>query len=139
MKIVSKNYSEAQKILSNLYSENSYSDLEKMNLYKKYLSKLRISAYSGYTEAQFELGLQYENIYFFCKNPNFSKKKCIYWYRKACAGNIPDACNNLAIYLESEIKNETDFRNVLDLYKKAISLGSGLAKSNLKRLAKGNF
>lgn len=139
MKTVDKNYNEAQRILTNLYSENTYTELEKQNLYKDYLKRLRISAYRGYSEAQFELGLQYENIYFFGENPNFNKKKCIYWFRKACNGNIPDACNNLAVYLESDIKNETDFFETLNLYKKAIFLGSELAKKNLKKLCNRNY
>lgn len=139
MPVENKKYIESQKILSKLYSINSFSELEKIDLYKKYLCKLRSAAYSGYPEAQYELGLQYENIYFFGNNPDFSKKKCIYWYRKACEGNVHDACNNWAVYLEKDIKNEKEFNDVINLYKKAILLGNDLAKRNLKKLKKMQF
>jgi TPR repeat protein len=123
-----KLYLEAQFILKNIYNIADY--LEKKALYINYLRRLRQAAYLGCAEAQFELGLQYEDIFIFGNNPNYSTTKCIYWYKKACIGGVADACNNLAIIYE----NKGLFEDAILNYKKAICMGDKKALKNLKSL-----
>ncbi|WP_262706482.1 tetratricopeptide repeat protein [Hymenobacter metallilatus] len=67
---------------------------------------------------------------FFGLNMNYNKRRAMYWYKKACEGNMADACNNLATCYYSEGKKE----EAISLYKKAVNLGSVLAKKNLRGL-----
>lgn len=120
-------YLESQIKLKLIYSDENNSTKKK--LYREYISLLKKSAYLGFAEAQFELGLQYEDVFIFGKNPNFKISKCIYWYKKACLNGVSDACNNLAIILE----NEGYIKEAIINYKKAIRLGNKKAIKNLKK------
>lgn len=119
-----KHYCSSQAILNKIY----LNDENKYNLYREYLKLLRKSAYLGYSDAQFELALQSEEYFIFGKNSKYSERKCEYWYQKACENNNADACNSLGVLMDSRNKR-TD---AIDFYKKAIVLGSELAKKNLK-------
>ena len=121
-------FKRAQKISDKLYDTKVSLDNEsKINLYKSYIELIRKSAYSNLPEAQFELALHYEEINYFGVNKNYSLKKCKYWYEKASNLNHAEACNNLAIILESE----NEIEKAKKLYKKAIKLGSINAKKNI--------
>ncbi len=110
---------------------------KKRNLYKKYLSLLRESAYSGHLEAQYDLGQQYENISFLgMPNPKYNPKKCIYWYTKASKGGHAEAYNNLAHLYETGQGCQRNLQRALKLYKNSAELGSLHGKKNYKIMLK---
>lgn len=125
-----KSYTKAQEILDKIYS--TIDKVKKEKYYYEYLKYLRKSAYLNHGEAQFELGIQYEDFYIFGGNPHFNIAKCLYWYQKACSNNIAHACNNLAIILEKQNK----ISDAVIVYEKAINLGNIQAKGNFKDLQK---
>jgi TPR repeat protein len=123
-----KQYMEAKSILTTIYSSTDNALNEE--LYTKYLILLRKSAYLGFPEAQFDLGLQYGDSYIFGDNPNHKEAKYIFWCQKACSNGVADACNNLAaIYEGKGLFNEATLT-----YKKAIALGNKLAVKNLRTM-----
>lgn len=131
-----KHLKKAQEISTNLYDKRIKSLLEKEGLYKNYLEHLKKSAYAGNGNAQFELGLQYEEIYFFGSNPNYNPTKSFFWYKKACENNIAEACNNLAVQYEAGKGCDKDILAALSLYDKAAKLGCPWAKHNYTKLYK---
>lgn len=132
-------YIQAQDILNKLYKKDYMVNdkiLSKDTLYKIYLSFLRKSAYLGFPEAQYDLGQTYEDYNFWGENPNYSFKKCIYWYKKACKQGVPAAYNNLAGFYENGDGVIKDIQKALELYKKAYELGDINGKKNYKLLLK---
>jgi TPR repeat protein len=111
----------------------SSDSLTKVDLYKEYKRLIRKAAYLGNAEAQYELGLTYEDIYIFGRNPDYNPSKARYWYKKACEGNCAAACNNLASSYDTGLGGEKDPQLALELYKKAADLGDILAKKNYKK------
>lgn len=102
-------------------------------LFKKYLSLLRGAAYLGNSDAQYDLGQQYEDIgYLGIPNPIYNPKKCVYWYEKACRQNHAEAYNNLARLYEKGEGCEKNIKLAYKLYKKSAELGSELGKKNYK-------
>jgi TPR repeat protein len=130
-----KLYIKACLISDQLYAKDLV-DEKKKDLYSVYLKLLRKAAYSGNHKAQFELGMTYEDINYWGSNPSCNPEKCIYWYKKACEGNIDDACNSLAIFYEQGNGCKQDFELAASAYKKAIKLGNKLAKKNYQILKK---
>lgn len=121
-------YLKSQVLLNKIYSATD--NALKAQLYSEYFTLLRKSAYLGFPEAQFELGLQYEEVYIFGNNINNSESKCMFWYDKACINGVSDACNNLAIMYES--KGFID--KAIASYKRAIDLGDKKALRNFKKM-----
>ena len=128
-------YQVSAALLESLYDEYMETE-EKKKVYEEYIKVLRKAAYAGHGLAQFELGQQYEDIYYFGVNVNCSPRKSFYWYVKACENNIGCACNILATYFERGLACEKDKEKALLLYEKASLLGDKLAKKNYKLLQK---
>ena len=132
-----KAYLQAQSLLNRLYREQKSLNYEdERSLYEKYLKILKKSAYSGNSKAQFELALQYEDVYIFGINPHVNPKKSFYWYKKALDGNIPEAYNNLALLYEKGNGCPKDLETALCLYRKSADLGCDLGIKNYKLLIK---
>ncbi len=105
-------------------------------LYHKYLKLLRKSAYLGYSEAQYELGLTYEDYNFWGKNMFYSPRKCIYWYTKASEQGIAAAYNNLGILYEKGEGTVQNIEKALECYNKAGQLGDSNGRKNSRILLK---
>ena len=123
----------AKKINDRLYSK-SLETREKVLLYKEYISLLRKAAYKGNSEAQFELGQQYEDINYWGENQNHNPRKCLYWYTKACEKNHAEACNSLAHLYEVGEGINKNVNKALRYYKKSADLGSEIGRDNYKLL-----
>lgn len=96
-----QDYKKALEILNKI--QKNYEKLGRakiLMLHNKYISFVRKAAYKGNIEAQFELGLNYEDQSYFVPNPMFKKKRRFYWYAKAGKAGHPEACNNLASLYE---------------------------------------
>lgn len=129
------NFIKATEILNDL--QKNYKKLGRTKVliqHSKYISFVRKSAYKGNIEAQFELGLNYEDQNYFVPNPMYNKKKRFYWYVKASKGGHPEACNNLASLYEKGDGTKKNLKKALFFYKKAYELGCSYAKSNYKIL-----
>lgn len=132
-------YKRALLIISQLYKKDYSFEgmlLSKKDMYDLYVKTLRKSAYLGYPLAQYDYAQLYENINFGGLNQNYSPKKCIYWYKKACMSNIPAAFNNLAGFYENGEGVEKDMNRALELYKKAMELGDSNGRGNYRILLK---
>jgi TPR repeat protein len=125
-------YQQAKSITAKIYAKPELLGEERAIAYKEFLKLLRKAAYLGHYEAQFELGMHYGEVNCMGINTRYNPKKCIRWYSKACDGNVADACNNLAIQYINGEGCEQDIKKALELYKKAIKLGSSCAKHNYK-------
>jgi TPR repeat protein len=136
-------YLKAELIENQLYARLDMSGEEKRKLYSEYLKLLRKSAYLGNHKAQFHLGMTYEDTNYWGINPNYDPEKCVYWYQKACEGNISDACNSLGTFYEKGIGCEQNLELAKIMYQKAIRLGNKLAKNNYrifrKQIKEGYF
>lgn len=122
-------------ILEELHRKYNKISKEKVRLlHAKYIELVRKAAYKGNTEAQYELGLNYEDQNYFDPNPMYNQKKRFYWYSKASNANHPEACNNLAALYERGEGVEKDLRKALALYKKSNKLGCSYAKKNFLML-----
>ncbi|WP_293312119.1 tetratricopeptide repeat protein [Pedobacter sp. UBA5917] len=109
------------------------SDFDRKELYSRYFSLIKRSAYLGNPDAMYELGQQYENTSYLNNN---NPKKSFYWYSKACAGGHFEACNNLAFLYETGRGCAIDLDNALSLYRKSSQLGSISGKKNYKVMLK---
>ena len=130
-----KSYFEAIKILNKL--QKNYKNLERSKVliqHAKYITLVRKAAYKGNIEAQFELGLNYEDQNYFVPNPMYNNKKRFYWYLKAAKANHPEACNNLASLYENGDGTKKDIKKALLFYKKATELNCSYARNNYKIL-----
>ena len=127
-------YQIAQKLLNELYAGSLKTKVKKRELYNKYFYLLQKSAYLGNAVAQFEYGLEFEDVYYFGLNPKHNPKRSFYWYKKACENNVGSACNNLASYYESGIACKQDKEKALSLYKRASTLGEEIGEKNYKTL-----
>lgn len=129
------NYIKAIEILNKL--QENYKKLGRSKVliqHAKYITLVRKAAYKGNVEAQFELGLNYEDQNYFVPNPMYNKKNRFYWYVKAAKANHPEACNNLASLYEKGDGTKKDLKKALFFYKKAFELGCSYAKGNYKIL-----
>jgi TPR repeat protein len=134
-----KQYRKAISILTQLYNKDYMYEnkiLSKMDMYDLYIKYLRRAAYLKFPLAQYDLAQTYENINFWGINQNYSSKKCIFWYKKACLNNVPSAFNNLAGFYEGGIGVKQDLLKALELYEKAGDLGDLNGKNNYKILLK---
>lgn len=130
-----KYYTKAKLLHKKMYeiSSNNTTNTDRKDIYKRYLNLIRKAAYLGNTEAQFDLGQQYESMNFLgVVNPIYNPKKCIYWYTKACKRNNPMACNNLASYFENGVGCKKDLKKAYSLYKKAAELGYSIGIKNFR-------
>lgn len=127
-------YQQAKQLYQKLLTAKNVSKLEKGKLYNIYIKKIRQLAYRGFGQAQFDLGLHYEEINYFGLNSSYNPVKVFYWIKKACENNIAEACNNLGTYYEGGIGCKKDINKAFSCYKKAMKLGSSSAKKNLKSL-----
>lgn len=115
----------------------SHDEEEQNLLYFRYLGLIKKAAYKGHTEAIYDLGQQYEDVgYLGIPNPMYNARKCVYWYKKACEGNHPEACNNLATFYESGNGCDKDLNKALALYKRSADLGYSIGKKNYKIMTK---
>lgn len=109
----------------------------KIELYKQYFLLIKESAYLGHRDAQYEYGLQFEDVSFWgMNNPNYNPKRCVFWFTKACDQNQAEACNNLANFYEKGEGCERDINKALELFKKSADLGYEIAKENYELLIK---
>lgn len=132
-----KKYVKAIEVINQLQVNfRSLSRKEVLNQHAKYLRLVREAAYKGNTEAQFELGLNYEDQNYFIPNPMYNVKRRFYWYSKAAKANHPEACNNLASLYEKGEGIKKNLKKALLFYKKAYELGCSYAKGNYKILLK---
>ena len=69
-------------------------------------------------------------------NPMYNPSKSVYWYKKACSQNQPEACNNLGNLYEKGEGCEQNLEEALLLYKKSSDLGYDLGKKNYKLMLK---
>jgi TPR repeat protein len=139
-----KLYRQAKSFTDKIYAEPELLGKEREDVYKEYLKLLRKAAYLGHHEAQYELGLHYEDINCLSvKNPCYNPKKCVYWYSKACEGNVAEAYNSLANNHEKGEGCNQDIKKALELYKKAADLGSVNGRHNyrltLKQIKAGKY
>ena len=124
-------YKKAIEILNKL--QKNYKKLGRSKVllqHAKYITLVRKAAYKGNIDAQFELGLNYEDQNYFVPNPMYNKKNRFYWYSKAAKSDHPEACNNLASLYEKGEGTKKDLKKALLLYKKAFELGCSYAKGN---------
>jgi TPR repeat protein len=132
-----KEYQKAFTMLSELHKNyKKLSRAKVKSLHEKYIELIRSAAYKGNIEAQYELGLNYEDTNYFIPNPMYNQKRRFYWYNKAAAANHPEACNNLAALFEKGEGVKKDLDKALILYKKSYKLGCSYAKDNYKLLEK---
>lgn len=111
--------------------QNGLNQKEKVKRHQKYFLLLRKAAYFGSPIAQFEYALQFENInYLSLNNSNYNPKRSVYWYKKACAGNVASACNNLAHKFETGEGCKKNLKKALSLYKKSARLGLRIGEKN---------
>ena len=130
-----KDYIRAIEILNLL--QTNYKKLGRAKVlieHTKYITLVRKAAYKGNIEAQFELGLNYEDQNYFVSNPMFNKKSRFYWYLKAAKALHPEASNNLASLYEKGEGTKKDLNKALFFYKQASELGCSYAKENYKIL-----
>jgi TPR repeat protein len=132
-----KIFQKAKVIIDRIYAEPELQGNDRKIAYEKYLKLIRKASYLGHSEAQWELGLYYDDMNcLYENNPNYNPKKCVYWFSKACDKNISDACNSLANLYEKGEGCEQSIKKSLELYKKAADLGNDLGKDNHKLLLK---
>ncbi len=133
-----KAFRQARELNRELYARHEQlSDEQKREMYAGYLTLLKKAAYAGHPEAQFQLGQQYEDIgYWGMNNPMYNPKKSFYWYTKACAANVAEACNSLASAYETGAGCKKDIKTALALYKRATELGCKHASRNYKLMLK---
>ncbi len=141
-----RKFIQAKAILSMLYKKDYELEgklFSREELYNKYLKLLRKSAYLGYSEAQYELGLEYDDINFWGRNPLYSPKKCMYWYAKASEQGVASAYNNLGSLYERGEGAPQNIAKALECYTKAGLLGDSLGKKNrrvlLKQIKEGKY
>jgi TPR repeat protein len=132
-----KKYKQAIELINQLQGNfKNLSRKEVLSQHERYLKLVREAAYVGNTEAQFELGLNYEDQNYFIPNPMYDVKKRFYWYSKAANSNHPESCNNLASLYEKGEGTKKNLKKALFLYKKAYQLGCTYAKENYNILLK---
>lgn len=134
-----KSITKAKEIINTIYC-SSNEIKHKKRLYDKYLALIRISAYQGNAEAQFELGQFYEMPTLIqTKNKYFNVNRSKYWYNKACENNNGDACLALANYYATG--EDESVSKELDLLLKSFALGNNTAVDNLALLCikEGNY
>jgi TPR repeat protein len=132
-----KKYKQAIELINQLQKNfKTLSRSEVLNQHERYLRLVREAAYIGNAEAQFELGLNYEDQNYFIPNPMYDVKKRFYWYSKAANSNHPEACNNLASLYEKGEGTKRNLKKALAFYKKAYELGCTYAKENYNILLK---
>jgi uncharacterized protein len=127
-------YKKAIEIFDNLQKDYKMLKREKVINHAKYIALIRKAAYKGNPDAQYELGLNYEDQNYFIPNPMYNLKKRFYWYSKAAEMNHPEACNNLASLYEKGEGVKKNMKKALFFYKKAYQLGCSYAKNNYKLL-----
>lgn len=130
-----KDFIKAVQIVENL--QKNYKKLGRPKVliqHAKYLVLVRKAAYKGHVEAQFELGLNYEDQNYFDPNPLYNQQRRFYWYLKAAKGGHAVACNNLASLYEKGEGTKKDLKKALFFYKKAFELGCTYAKQNYEIL-----
>lgn len=131
------NYIDIRKLLINLQIDKDLSEDLKVKKYLEYISKIRVLAYKGNSNAQYDLAQHYENYNFLGDpNPNFNSKKRFYWYLKAANNNNGNACNNLADLFETGAGCERNLQKALSYYKKSMELGDTLGRINYKIMLK---
>lgn len=129
-----KYYLTAKDLHKKLYSLPIHAkETKRVKIYYRYFDFLRKAAYLGNTEAQYDLGQQYETMNSLnIRNLNYKPRKCIYWYRKACTQNHAEACNNLASFFETGEGCKMDLEKALSLYKKSAELGYSVGLKNYR-------
>lgn len=138
-----KYYTKAKLLHQKMYTiANPVNERQQKKMYLQYLRLIRLSAYSGNIEAQYDLAQQYETMnYLSVESPMYNPKKCIYWYTKACKSNHAEACNNLASFYETGEGVKKNLKLALQLYQRSAELGSALGKKNYtimkRQMAKG--
>lgn len=100
--------------------------------YGQAVEHIRRAAYSGNANAQFELGLQYEDTGFLGEN----MKKAMYWYMKAAENGHAEACNNIGFNYYHGVGVKKDPRKAIAWYRKGALRGSVLAQQNLAKSMK---
>lgn len=130
-------YLEIRNILLNLINNNQQNIYEKRQVYKEYISQIRILAYKNNHFAQYDLAQHYEDFSILGNpNPFYNKKKRIYWYTKSAKNGNASAYNNLADLYERGDGCEKNLELALEYYKKSMDLGDNLGKINYKKMKK---
>jgi len=131
-------YIKAQEIHRMMYDNPALSnENQQKELYSKYFTYIKRSAYLGYREALYGLGQQYEDTSYLGRpNPMYNPFKCVYWYTKACEKGHAEACNNIATFYEKGEGCKKDLQFALELYKRAANGGSSSGKKNYKTMFK---
>lgn len=134
-----KDYNKAIGILNNLHkSYRKFSRTKVLSEHSRYIALVRKAAYKGNVEAQFELGLNYEDQNYFLPNPMYNKARRFYWYQKASSSDHAEACNNLASLYERGDGVKKNIKMALFYYKKSYKLGCNYAKRNYNLLLATN-
>jgi hypothetical protein len=133
----SKLYKQSKLLWNRLNNEYKVLSLDsKKTLFKQYIDILRKLAYTNNSEAQYMLGVLYDDIdglYVSLGNSlKYNSEKAVYWYQRAANNNDVSACNNLASMYISGTGCKRDIRKAIFLYEKAIDLGetAGYVKEN---------
>ena len=92
--------------------------------------EFRASAEQGHIDAQFNLGLMYEQGIGVGKD----ERQAIAWYRKAAEQGNSNAQFNLAVLYENGRGSAVDFKQANQWYRKAAAQGDALAIGNLGML-----
>lgn len=132
---MTKSLIEEMNYYSNLLNELASFD-DRRVYYPKYLEIIKKLASSGHPLAYFELGQHYSAYNYLGVNDECDKKKAFFWFSKACASNISDACNEIAIMYELGEVVPKDLSKAEFFYLKAINLGLSIAKDNLTDMYK---
>lgn len=108
----------------------SYTQKDKrksMACYTKGYLKLADAALSGEPEAQYEIGLAYEDsgVFGSCEESAFS------WYLRAAKNNFAPACNSVGFCYNHGVGVKKNIKEGIKWYKKGAKLGDFLAEYNL--------
>ena len=90
-------YEKGMRLILKAYSIKREGAFEKF--YRQAIPHIRRAAYSGNANAQYELGLQYEDTGFLGED----MKRAMYWCMKAAMNGHAEACNNIGFNYDHAI------------------------------------
>lgn len=120
-----KHFELGQEFTRRAYANQGTRDFKRFRLLAA--QEFRKAAYAGHMDAQWSLGLEYDETGVLGEN----RKKAFYWYMKAAQQGQPDACNSVgaAYYRGYGVPQDKKLGNYW--FKKGADLGNELARENL--------
>ena len=124
-KLSKKLYQEAARLIGLSIDEKD--SAKRAEYRKKVLQLLKESAALGYSTAQYEMALQYDEYGLFGQND----AKAVHWYKIACKNGHIEANNNLAAFYTLGIVVRKNLKKAKDLTLIAATNGSTSAQYNM--------